>query len=159
MVVHQDWRYRDFVTLIAMVEHLVHAYGDAQCFDAAEELACDRRSFNSVAMELTQAQECARGCPMSFVMSRRNCHGVNCAACETPLFMSTMPLMRRFCTALPSRMRGNSRRCLNRKWKLWQRLLVWNWERCGTNYGNIVQNQHNVHFRSAMVQNRNADQS
>ncbi|RGX52310.1 DUF86 domain-containing protein [Bifidobacterium pseudocatenulatum] len=60
MVVHQDWRYRDFVTLIAMVEHLVHAYGDAQYFDAAEELACDRRSFNSVAMELTQAQECAR---------------------------------------------------------------------------------------------------
>ena len=60
MVVHQDWRYRDFVTLTAMVEHLVHAYGDVQCFDAAEELACDRRSFNSVAMELTQAQECAR---------------------------------------------------------------------------------------------------
>ena len=36
MVVHQDWRYRDFVTLTAMVEHLVHAYGDVQCFDAAE---------------------------------------------------------------------------------------------------------------------------
>ena len=53
MVVHQDWRYRDFVTLIAMVEHLVHAYGDAQYFDAAEELACDRRSFNSVAFSVS----------------------------------------------------------------------------------------------------------
>ena len=159
MVAHQDWRYRDFVTLIAMVEHLVHAYGDAQHFDAAEELACDRRSFNSVAMELTQAQECARRLSNEFRDVTPQLPWRELRGCETPLFMSTMPLMRRFCTALPSRMRGNSHRCLNRKWKLWQRLLVWNWEKCGTNYGNVVQNQYNVHFRSAMVQNRNADQS
>lgn len=57
---HADQLFRDQTNLIRLVEHLEHAIEDIQHVGSAEELATNRILLNSVAMEITQAQECAR---------------------------------------------------------------------------------------------------
>lgn len=58
--VHADQRFRDETALIRLLEHLEHAMEDLGHIDDAGQLAADRVLLNSVAMEMTQAQECAR---------------------------------------------------------------------------------------------------
>ncbi|WP_240542207.1 DUF86 domain-containing protein [Bifidobacterium felsineum] len=57
---HSDQSFRDKIILIRLVEHLDHAVEDLQHVNSADELEAHRILFNSVAMEMTQAQECAR---------------------------------------------------------------------------------------------------
>ncbi|RSX56695.1 DUF86 domain-containing protein [Bifidobacterium samirii] len=57
---HDDQRFRDETTLIRLAEHLDNAIADAAGVESADALFADRLRFNSVAMEMTQAQECAR---------------------------------------------------------------------------------------------------
>ncbi|WP_240539262.1 HepT-like ribonuclease domain-containing protein [Bifidobacterium sp. SO1] len=57
---HADQTFRDQTTLIRLLEHLDHAIEDAGAATSADELFADRMRFNSVAMEMTQVQECAR---------------------------------------------------------------------------------------------------
>lgn len=58
--IHGDQRFRDETTLIRLLEHLDHAMEDLTHAHDADHLAADRMLLNSVAMEMTQAQECAR---------------------------------------------------------------------------------------------------
>ncbi|MBT1165252.1 DUF86 domain-containing protein [Bifidobacterium simiarum] len=50
---------RDGLLLAELIEHLGYAYDDVSEFAAAEDLALDRKSRNSAAKEIEQAQECA----------------------------------------------------------------------------------------------------
>ncbi|MBW3090265.1 DUF86 domain-containing protein [Bifidobacterium miconisargentati] len=59
-IIHSDQLFRDQTTLIRLLEHLDHAIEDAQGAQSPDDLFADRMRFNSVAMEMTQAQECAR---------------------------------------------------------------------------------------------------
>ena len=56
---HDRQLQRELITLTALVEHLTHAHDDARGYGSAEDLAEHRIAFNSVAMEITQSQECA----------------------------------------------------------------------------------------------------
>ncbi|KAB8293634.1 DUF86 domain-containing protein [Bifidobacterium avesanii] len=60
MGTHADQRFRDETTLIRLLEHLDHAMEDLGRVPSADALVADRVLLNSVAMEMTQAQECAR---------------------------------------------------------------------------------------------------
>lgn len=51
---------RDGLLLEEIIEHLRYAVEDVGQFASAEELALDRRSRNSAAKEIQQAQECAK---------------------------------------------------------------------------------------------------
>ncbi|WP_432624426.1 HepT-like ribonuclease domain-containing protein [Bifidobacterium sp.] len=57
---HTDQRFRDETNLIRLVEHLQRAHDDASTADSAEKLESDYMRFNSVAMDMAQAQESAR---------------------------------------------------------------------------------------------------
>lgn len=57
---HTDQRFRDETNLIRLVEHLQRAHDDASTADSAEKLESDYMRFNSVAMDMVQAQESAR---------------------------------------------------------------------------------------------------
>ncbi|WP_258175674.1 HepT-like ribonuclease domain-containing protein [Bifidobacterium callitrichos] len=57
---HDDQLFRDQTTLVRLLEHLDHAVEDASATHSPDDLFADRVRFNSVAMEMTQAQECAR---------------------------------------------------------------------------------------------------
>ncbi|MBT1169746.1 HepT-like ribonuclease domain-containing protein [Bifidobacterium sp. SO4] len=59
-IIHSDQLFRDQTTLIRLLEHLNHAIEDARGTQSPDDLFADRMRFNSVAMEMTQAQECAR---------------------------------------------------------------------------------------------------
>ncbi|OZG69336.1 HepT-like ribonuclease domain-containing protein [Bifidobacterium eulemuris] len=67
--IHADRRYRDETNLLRLVEHLEHAFADASQVDSADALESDRRLFNSVAMEMLQAQESARRLSDEFLSS------------------------------------------------------------------------------------------
>lgn len=51
---------RDITTVLMLVEHLEHAYRDASAVASGDELEAEHMRFNSVAMDMIQAQECAR---------------------------------------------------------------------------------------------------
>ena len=55
-----DQRFRDETNLIRLVEHLERAHRDASAVASAQELEGDYMRFNSVAMDMVQAQESAR---------------------------------------------------------------------------------------------------
>ena len=57
---HADQRFRDDTNLIRLAEHLVRASRDANAVASAQELEADYMRFNSVAMDMVQAQEAAR---------------------------------------------------------------------------------------------------
>ena len=57
---HIDQRFRDETNLIRLVEHLQRAHDDASAAGSAEKLEADYMRFNSVAMDMVQAQESAR---------------------------------------------------------------------------------------------------
>ncbi|WP_281775870.1 HepT-like ribonuclease domain-containing protein [Bifidobacterium ruminantium] len=57
---HTDQRFRDETNLIRLVEHLQRAHDDASAVGSAEALEEDYMRFNSVAMDMVQAQESAR---------------------------------------------------------------------------------------------------
>ena len=57
---HTDQRFRDETNLIRLVEHLQRAHDDASAAGSAEKLESDYMRFNSVAMDMVQAQESAR---------------------------------------------------------------------------------------------------
>lgn len=57
---HADQRFRDDTNLIRLAEHLVRASRDACAVSSAQELETDYMRFNSVAMDMVQAQEAAR---------------------------------------------------------------------------------------------------
>ena len=57
---HTDQRFRDETNLIRLVEHLQRAHDDASTAGSAEKLESDYMRFNSVAMDMAQAQESAR---------------------------------------------------------------------------------------------------
>ena len=57
---HTDQRFRDETNLIRLVEHLQRAHDDASAVGSAEALEEDYMRFNSVAMDVVQAQESAR---------------------------------------------------------------------------------------------------
>ena len=57
---HTDQRFRDETNLIRLVEHLQRAHDDASIAGSAEVLEADYMRFNSVAMDMVQAQESAR---------------------------------------------------------------------------------------------------
>lgn len=57
---HADQRFRDDTNLIRLAEHLVRASRDASAVSSAQELETDYMRFNSVAMDMVQAQEAAR---------------------------------------------------------------------------------------------------
>lgn len=57
---HSDQRFRDETNLIRLVEHLQRAHDDASAVGSAEALEEDYMRFNSVAMDMVQAQESAR---------------------------------------------------------------------------------------------------
>lgn len=57
---HADQRFRDDTNLIRLAEHLVRASRDANAASSAQELEADYMRFNSVAMDMVQAQEAAR---------------------------------------------------------------------------------------------------
>ena len=57
---HTDQRFRDETNLIRLVEHLQRAHDDASTAGSAEKLESDYMRFNSVAMDMVQAQESAR---------------------------------------------------------------------------------------------------
>lgn len=59
-IIHSDQLFRDQTTLIRLLEHLDHAIEDARGAQSPDDLFANRMRFNSVAMEMTQAQECAR---------------------------------------------------------------------------------------------------
>lgn len=66
---HADQRYRDETNLLRLVEHLEHAFADASQAESADELESNRTLFNSVAMEMLQAQESARRLSDEFLAS------------------------------------------------------------------------------------------
>ena len=57
---HIDQWFRDETDLIRLVEHLQRAHDDASAAGSAEKLEADYMRFNSVAMDMVQAQESAR---------------------------------------------------------------------------------------------------
>lgn len=57
---HADQRFRDDTNLIRLAEHLARASRDANAVASAQELEADYMRFNSVAMDMVQAQEAAR---------------------------------------------------------------------------------------------------
>ena len=57
---HADQRFRDDTNLIRLAEHLARASRDANAVASAQELGADYMRFNSVAMDMVQAQEAAR---------------------------------------------------------------------------------------------------
>ena len=57
---HADQRFRDETNLIRLAEHLARASRDAGAVVSARELETDYMRFNSVAMDMVQAQEAAR---------------------------------------------------------------------------------------------------
>lgn len=57
---HQDQAFRDRSTLIRLLEHLENAINDISGIPSPAALDDNRILFNSVAMEMTQVQECAR---------------------------------------------------------------------------------------------------
>lgn len=57
---HTDQWFRDETNLIRLVEHLQRAHDDASAAGSAEKLESDYMRFNSVAMDMVQAQESAR---------------------------------------------------------------------------------------------------
>ena len=57
---HTDQCFRDETNLIRLVEHLQRAHDDASAVGSAEALEEDYMRFNSVAMDMVQAQESAR---------------------------------------------------------------------------------------------------
>ena len=57
---HADQRFRDETNLIRLVEHVQRAHDDASATGSAEALESDYMRFNSVAMDMVQAQESAR---------------------------------------------------------------------------------------------------
>ena len=57
---HADQRFRDETNLIRLAEHLARASRDAGAVASARELETDYMRFNSVAMDMVQAQEAAR---------------------------------------------------------------------------------------------------
>lgn len=60
MRVHSDQVFRDETTLIRLLEHLDYAIKDVRTVNSARALENNRVLLNSVAMEMTQVQECAR---------------------------------------------------------------------------------------------------
>ena len=75
-----DQRFRDETNLIRLVEHLERAHRDASAVASAQELEGDYMRFNSVAMDMVQAQESARKLSDEF---RNETHGVSCVRCAT----------------------------------------------------------------------------
>lgn len=57
---HADQRFRDDTNLIRLAEHLARASRDANAVASAQALEADYMRFNSVAMDMVQAQEAAR---------------------------------------------------------------------------------------------------
>ena len=57
---HHDQVFRDETNLIRLLEHLDYAIEDARAVSSARALESNRILLNSVAMEMTQVQECAR---------------------------------------------------------------------------------------------------
>ncbi|KFJ06885.1 hypothetical protein BTHE_0878 [Bifidobacterium thermophilum] len=57
---HADQRFRDDTNLIRLAEHLARASRDANAVASAQELEADYMRFNSVVMDMVQAQEAAR---------------------------------------------------------------------------------------------------
>lgn len=57
---HRDQMFRDQTTLIRLLEHLDYAIEDVRGAHSPDGLFENRVLFNSVAMEMTRAQECAR---------------------------------------------------------------------------------------------------
>ncbi|MGN0108836.1 MAG: DUF86 domain-containing protein [Bifidobacterium sp.] len=57
---HTDQRFRDDTNLIRLAEHLARASRDASAVSSVQELETDYMRFNSVAMDMVQAQEAAR---------------------------------------------------------------------------------------------------
>lgn len=60
MHIHQDQDFRDETNLIRLLEHLDYAIEDVRTVRSARALENNRVLLNSVAMEMTQVQECAR---------------------------------------------------------------------------------------------------
>ncbi|KFJ02343.1 HepT-like ribonuclease domain-containing protein [Bifidobacterium thermacidophilum] len=57
---YADQRFRDDTNLIRLAEHLARASRDANAVASAQELEADYMRFNSVAMDMVQAQEAVR---------------------------------------------------------------------------------------------------
>ena len=64
---HADQRFRDDTNLIRLAEHLARASRDANAVASAQELEADYMRFNSVAMDMVQAQEAARNLSDGFL--------------------------------------------------------------------------------------------